>query len=176
MNNTNNSIIGNIRNIYGRYPFGSSEFGAGTQLPVEGCIYFDTNPPGASIYIDGVLQQINGIDVTTPVNICGLSLGHHTYDLVLPGYLSIIGDITLGAGQGQTVSTTFPYLSGICPWVTSKGGWNNLATFDIMTLVNGYLLQTNLGFTVSAAHIMGAVAYYLDNLTSGNSLTGCSFT
>lgn len=63
----------------------------------------------------------------------------------------------------------------ICVWITSKGGWTNLAVFDIMTLVSAYLGQTNLGFTVTIAHIMGGVAYYLDNQSSGDSLTGCSF-
>jgi len=67
-------------------------------------------------------------------------------------------------------------VEGICPWITSKGGWANLAVFDIMTLVSSYLGQTNIGFSVSIAHIMGGVAYYLDNMPSGNSLTGCSFT
>ncbi|OGT36560.1 MAG: hypothetical protein A3F11_00460 [Gammaproteobacteria bacterium RIFCSPHIGHO2_12_FULL_37_14] len=64
----------------------------------------------------------------------------------------------------------------ICTWITSKGGWNNLRIFDIMTLVSAYLGQTNLGFTITIAYIMGAVAYYLNNLQSGNSLTRCSFT
>ncbi len=64
----------------------------------------------------------------------------------------------------------------ICAWIISRGGWSSLTTYDIMTLVSAYLNQTDLGFTVITAHIMGAVAYYLDNLTSGNSLTGCSFT
>jgi hypothetical protein len=64
----------------------------------------------------------------------------------------------------------------ICSWITSKGGWQHLAVFDIMTLVGAYLGQTNIGFTVTSAHIMGCVAYYLNNMPSGNSLTGCSFT
>ncbi len=64
----------------------------------------------------------------------------------------------------------------ICTWIIGRGGWSSLSTYDIMTLVSAYLNQTTLGFTVTTAHIMGVVAYYLDNLTSGNSLTGCSFT
>ena len=67
-------------------------------------------------------------------------------------------------------------ISDICAWITSRGGWTNLAVFDIMTLVSAYLRRTNLGFTVTISHIMGVVAYYLGNLSSGNSLTGCSFT
>lgn len=64
---------------------------------------------------------------------------------------------------------------GICPWIESKGGWVNVAIFDIMTLVSAYLGQTNIGFTVTIAHIMGSIAYYLNNVPSGNSLTGCQF-
>jgi hypothetical protein len=63
----------------------------------------------------------------------------------------------------------------ICSWITDKGGWQHLAVFDIMTLVSSYLGQTNIGFTVTSAHIMGCVAYYLSNMPSGNSLTGCTF-
>ena len=62
----------------------------------------------------------------------------------------------------------------ICAWITSKGGWTNLAIFDIMTLVSAYLGQTNLGFTVTIAYIQGAIAYYLGRLSSGNSSTGCT--
>ncbi len=64
----------------------------------------------------------------------------------------------------------------ICAWITSKEGWTGLHIFDIMTLVSAYLGQINLGFTIATAHIMGTVAYYLNNLASGNSLTDCSFT
>lgn len=63
----------------------------------------------------------------------------------------------------------------ICAWITSKGGAANVAVFDIMTLVSAYLEQANLGFVVTISHIMGAVAYYLDNAPSGDSLTGCAF-
>ncbi len=66
-------------------------------------------------------------------------------------------------------------ITNICTWITSKGGWVNISVFDIMTLVSAYLGQTNIGFTVTISHIMGGVAYYLNNLSSGNSLTGCSF-
>jgi len=64
----------------------------------------------------------------------------------------------------------------ICTWITSKGGWQAIAAYDIMILVSAYLGQTNLGFTVEMAHINGAIAYYLNMLDSGNNFTGCSFT
>ena len=62
----------------------------------------------------------------------------------------------------------------ICTWITSKGGWQAIAAYDIMTLVSAYLGQTNLGFTVEMAYINGAIAYYLNMLDSGNNFTGCS--
>jgi hypothetical protein len=63
----------------------------------------------------------------------------------------------------------------ICNWITSIGGWNKLATYDIMMMVGAYLGQNNIGFTVTSSYIMGAVAYYLGRLSDGNSLTGCTF-
>ncbi len=63
----------------------------------------------------------------------------------------------------------------ICNWIISRGGWGALRVYDIMQMVAAYLLQINLGFTVTVAYIMGAVAYYLGRLSNGNSLTGCTF-
>jgi len=39
----------------------------------------------------------------TPALICGLSLGSHTYRLVLSGYVDATGSVDLGAGQGVVV-------------------------------------------------------------------------
>ncbi len=64
----------------------------------------------------------------------------------------------------------------VCTWITSKGGWQTIAAYDIMTLVSAYLGQINLGFTVEMRYINGAIAYYLNMLDSGNNFTGCSFT
>lgn len=69
-------------------------------IPNEGCIYFTTNPPGASIYIDDDIIP-RGI---TPLVICGLSLGPHTYRLVLDGYTTIAGTINLTTGEGINIS------------------------------------------------------------------------
>ena len=74
---------------------------------------------------------------------------------------------------------TFPVCGGtvtdVCSWITGKGGCDALAAFDIMTLVKGYIGKESLGFTVTASHISGAVAYYLGQKASGNTLTGCNF-
>ena len=141
-----------------------------TPLVGEGCISFEGTPQGAHIKLDGI-----DTGQVIPAIICGLSLGSHTYELSLTGYQTTTDSTTLVAGTGNNIPVNLVQ-SNICSWITSKGGISSLVAFDIMTLVSAYLLQTNLGFTVTTAHIMGAVAYYLNNLSSGNSLTGCSFT
>jgi hypothetical protein len=70
-----------------------------TLTPNEGCIYFTTNPPGASIYIDDILRA-----EVTPALICGLTLDPHTYRLILEGYLDITGNVDLTSGQGTNIS------------------------------------------------------------------------
>jgi hypothetical protein len=67
--------------------------------------------------------------------------------------------------------------SDICAWITSKGGWANIGTYDIMTLIRAYLHVpgSDLGFVVMSAYITGCVLYYIGNRPSGNSFTGCSF-
>ncbi len=77
----------------------------------EGCVSFSTDVPGASIRIDGILQE----GVTTPAIICGLTVGPHTYELALTGYQTITGDVTLTTGHGETVTTTL--VSCIPNWV-----------------------------------------------------------
>lgn len=74
-----------------------------------------------------------------------------------------------------SMTKTVEVLSLVCSWIISRGGWHLVSAFDIMTLVSAYSGQQNLGFTVSSAYIMGAVAYYSDNIVSGNNLTGCNF-
>ena len=66
-------------------------------------------------------------------------------------------------------------LTDTCAWVTDKGGWESVVTYDIMDLIKGYSGAIELGFTVTSAHIMGAIAYYSGNVESGNSLMRCSF-
>ena len=136
----------------------------------EGCISFEGTPQDAHIKLDGI-----DTGQVIPAIICGLSLGSHTYELSLTGYQTTTDSTTLVADTGNNIPVNLVQ-SNICSWITSKGGISSLVIIDIMTLVSAYLLQTNLGFTVTTAHIMGAVAYYLNNLSSGNSLTGCSFT
>lgn len=65
---------------------------------------------------------------------------------------------------------------GVCDWIVAEGGWESIVAFSIMDLVLGYLNLKDLGFTVTTGIIMGAIAYYNNQLSSGNTLTGCEFT
>ena len=58
-----------------------------------------------------------------------------------------------------------------CPWFASR---MPVKAEDIMDLVRAYLGIIDLGWVVSAADIMGAVAYYHGEMERGNNLTGCS--
>lgn len=78
-------------------------------VPAEGCIFFNTIPQGARIFIDNA-----DTGQVTPALICGLSLGFHTYRLALAGYHETGGDIPLSAGQGAN-------LSGILAPVSKEG-------------------------------------------------------
>lgn len=75
----------------------------------EGCISFHTNPSGASIYIDDILQT-----VATPALICNLSLTTHTYRLVIEGYADISGTVDLSTpGQGDTIYSDMVQLGSL---------------------------------------------------------------
>ena len=128
-----------------------------------------------------------------------LSPGQHTIEMTLAGYdtlkatinVSSTGSITCvsvtggycnsSAHPGVRISgnTVTGYLKtaagGVCQWTMNKGGWDKIGAFDIMALVKGYTGEQSTGFTVRSADIMGAVAYYSNNKSSGNNLTGCSF-
>jgi len=66
----------------------------------------------------------------------------------------------------------------VTPTPTTKCEWFSdhipMMSADIMDLVRAYLDIIDLGWDVSAADIMGAVAYYLGDKDRGNEFTGCS--
>ncbi len=74
-----------------------------------------------------------------------------------------------------TKSVTIEFVN-ICSWIISIGGWTQITAYHIMLLVDAYLGHINLGYTVRMQDILGAIAYYLNMLDSGNNFTGCSFT
>lgn len=63
----------------------------------------------------------------------------------------------------------------ICLWIISKGGWNAITAYDIMTLADAYIGQGDLGFPVTMSYIGGVISYYLKRRTSGNLFTDCTF-
>ncbi len=68
-------------------------------VPAEGCIFFNTTPAGARVFIDNA-----DTGQVTPVLVCGLALGAHTYRLVLSGYKDRTGNVNLSAGQGTAIT------------------------------------------------------------------------
>ena len=126
-----------------------------------------------------------------------LTAGNHTIEWALNGYETITATINvsstgivscisvIGGMCTNLLSIVENTVTGllkqiiiaapVCDWISSIGGWQELATFDIMQLIQGYLNLINMEFTVSTAHIMGAIAYYNNQLLSGNALTGCEF-
>lgn len=59
-------------------------------LQIIGSMTIFTDPPGATVYIDNVIQPD-----TTPIIVAGLLEGNHIYKLVLVGYQDIVGMITI---------------------------------------------------------------------------------
>lgn len=85
--------------------------------------------------------------------------------------ISIIGNTVSAMLKAITEAPT-----NICEWIVSKNGANSVASYDIIELVREYVQPGGLDFTISTSDIMGLVAYYNNQLTSGNALTGCEFT
>jgi hypothetical protein len=74
--------------------------------PAEGCIYFDSTPQMAEIWIDGSVGTVIDTGFNTPRLICGLDLGSHVYKLILPGYDDIVDTAIIGIGSGSIVTKT----------------------------------------------------------------------
>ena len=128
-----------------------------------------------------------------------LEPGDHTIEMSLVGYALFKGVISVSStgavycvsvdggscgSQGQPGMTIFNNVvtavmkaitEGMCDWISRKGGWDKLTAYDIMTLVKSYAGHENIGFNVTSAYIMGAIAYYSGNRSSGNQLAGCNF-
>lgn len=120
--------------------------------------------------IEWSLSDYETITATIKVGVTGIVSCISVVAGICADFISIVG--TTVTGLLKQIVVTAP----VCDWISGVGGWQELATFDIMDLIQGYLNIKNLGFTVSTAHIMGAIAYYNNQLSSGNTLTGCEFT
>jgi hypothetical protein len=77
--------------------------------PQSGSLSVTTSPPGALVYIDGVMKGVS------PATIPGLSAGVHSVHLILPGYSDLKTSITVDAG------TTSEYITGLSPVPKTPG-------------------------------------------------------
>ena len=76
-------------------------------MPATGCIFFDSKPTGAKIFINGTVDKAVDTGFFTPKLVCGLSLGVHVYRLILTGYPVSAGSVNLKPGQGAIVTGIF---------------------------------------------------------------------
>jgi len=92
-----------------------------TLIPNEGCIYFDSNPQGAEIWLDDTIENVSNTGFITPAIICDLPLGVHAYKLIKTGYQDIIGSIDLLPGEGGSIFNTMTLL-GVLEITSSPTG------------------------------------------------------
>ncbi|MDP3565458.1 MAG: PEGA domain-containing protein [Methanoregula sp.] len=77
--------------------------------PQSGSLSVTTSPPGALVYVDGVMKGVS------PATIPGLSAGVHSVTLILAGYSDLKTTITIDAG------TTSEYITGLVPAQKAPG-------------------------------------------------------
>ena len=78
--------------------------------------------------------------------------------------------------MSQTCEWEVEITSGICQWITDKGGPTGLTIPDIFILIERYLQHTTTPpFIPTVDEIFGGIEYYLGHITQGNNLTGCEF-
>ena len=78
-------------------------------VPGSGSLSVTTSPPGALVYIDGVMKGV------TPTTIPGLSEGVHSVTLIMTGYSDLKTTISVDAG------TTSEYITGLSPVQKTPG-------------------------------------------------------
>ena len=75
--------------------------------PATGCIFFDSKPEGAKIFMNGTVDKAVDTGFVTPKLICGLPLGVHVYRLKRGDYPVSAGSVNLKPGQGARVTGIF---------------------------------------------------------------------
>ena len=75
--------------------------------PATGCIFYDSKPEGAKIFINSTVDKAVNTGFVTPKLICGLPLGVHVYRLKLGNYPVSAGSVNLKPGQGARVTGIF---------------------------------------------------------------------
>jgi len=122
---------------------------------------------GAPVTLPSV-QLAAGASTTRTFTISGLTMVGNTHTVCTYGQSLGVSPLC----QNVTVFDTVD----ICNWIISVGGWDAITAYHIMLLVDGYLGLIDLGYTVRMQDILGAIAYYLGFLGSGDTFTGCVFT
>ncbi len=79
-----------------------------------GSLSVTSNPPGATIYIDGVRQGIS------PATIPGISPGSHTLTLKLEGYEDLTLPVSISAGSTQYYSSALKTSGSVAPAATTR--------------------------------------------------------
>jgi hypothetical protein len=80
-----------------------------TAVPGSGSLSVTTTPPGALVYIDGVMRGI------TPATIPGIPAGDHAVSLTLTGYSVLTTNVTVEAGK------TSEYVTGLSALAKTPG-------------------------------------------------------
>jgi hypothetical protein len=91
--------------------------------PGSGSLSVTTSPPGALVYIDGVIKGI------TPTTIPGLSAGVHSVHLIMTGYSDLKTTITVDVG------TTSEYIIGPSPAQKTPG----FEVFPVILSIGGFV-------------------------------------
>ena len=82
------------------------------------------------------------------------------------------------ASMSSCININITPPADICTWIASIGGASAIPGHSalILTLINGYLVGSSaLGFTVTSAHILGCIDYYLGDTVGGNNFTHCNY-
>ena len=72
----------------------------------------------------------------------------------------------------NTDCTVMP--TDVCSYIEHIGGIESVGVFNILDIIGAYKGDMNIGFTPGLYDVMGAIAYYKGDHTSGDELTGCT--
>jgi len=93
------------------------------QTPGYGSLSITTSPPGALVYVDGVMMGV------TPTTIPMLTAGPHSITLVMDGYQDLKTTITINAG------TTSEYITGLSKTTKTPGFAAGIAAVSIAVML-----------------------------------------
>jgi len=81
---------------------------------------------------------------------------------------------TYGGGSADICCpASTPITSGICDWISAKGGKTNIGMFDVLDIIGAYKGTTNIGFTPKTFDVVGVLAYYKGEVSDGDTFITC---